>query len=280
MRILLTGASGFIGSNICNFLCRKGYELLLTKRASSDLSLINELSYNIIQIDWSKEGWIEKAIDFKPDVIIHSAWIGINSYERDNDTLQAANLILIDKLINIAVASQTKKFIGLGSQAEYGNIECEASEEDPVFPFDSYGKTKLQVLHHLQSASLKYDFEYYWLRIFSVFGDGQSKEWLIPSVINNILFSPQRFMDFTLGEQIYSYLDVEDISYSIELILQSTDKSGVYNISSSDKIKLKELIISIRDLIDSSFKLNFGAIPYRLYQIGRASCRERVYVLV
>jgi nucleoside-diphosphate-sugar epimerase len=76
-------------------------------------------------------------------------------------------------------------------------------------------------------------------------------------------------MDLTPGMQKYAYLYVKDFAEYVSILVHknlSSTTSGVYNISSNIVVTLKELIEKIRDRIDGTVPLNFGALPYRSYQ--------------
>jgi dTDP-D-glucose 4,6-dehydratase len=70
-------------------------------------------------------------------------------------------------------------------------------------------------------------------------------------------------MDLTLGEQNYAYMYIKDFADTICKIINMSVPSGVYNISASETITLKALVMKIRDIINPGFKLNFGSIAYR-----------------
>ena len=167
-------------------------------------------------------------------------------------------------LLEVTQGLDLKKFIFLGSQAEYGNISHKVSEEDVVQPMSAYASVKLSCLQILKTYSELNHVNWLWLRVFSVFGERESDAWLIPSVIKKMKTGTE--MDFTGGAQQYAYLYAGDFANILLLIVKSEIKSGIYNVSGNDTLTLKSLLSQLRDAINPSFQLNFGAIPYRQNQ--------------
>lgn len=262
MKILLTGATGFLGSHIAENLLGNGFELILTKRKNSSFDNCQSFLSSVIWVNTDSDLWIDEVIKFNPDIIIHAAWNGVSSSNREDWDSQLSNIDYIYFLLKIAKMCSIDKFISLGSQAEYGQFEGKISEDYPLNPSTSYGVVKLAVSEMLKVFCEDNTINWYWLRVFSVFGEREDEKWLIPSVIKKML-SEQNEMDFTLGEQKYAYLYVGDFAESISNIVMKDAPSGIYNISSDNAICLKDLLVSIKDVVNPMFNLKFGALAYR-----------------
>ena len=161
-RVLITGISGFLGSQIAQKLYDNGFELIALKRETSDLSRCNEFSTDVKWINIS-ENWEQKVIELNPQIIIHSAWEGVGAQERDNWLVQTNNLQFILKLLSIAKEVNVEKFISFGSQAEYGNFSGVIDENYNLEPKTAYGLSK-----HLCSQTIKVfceqnNINWYWL---------------------------------------------------------------------------------------------------------------------
>ncbi|MCX6300314.1 MAG: NAD(P)-dependent oxidoreductase [Bacteroidetes bacterium] len=266
--ILITGITGFLGSSIGEILCKNEYRVIATKRKTSNLKNCIEYSGNVIWIDLDMYSWKENIVAFEPEIIIHAAWKGVELDERNNWEAQINNILFFQDLLEIAKKSKTKKIIALGSQAEYGHFDKVVSENQPLKSTTAYGVTKIIISQLLEGFSKENKIEWYWLRIFSIYGEKQSTIWLLPSVIVNIGKTDLTSMDFSKGEQKYSYLYIQDFSMAILKIVQHTQKSsGFYNISASKLISIKDIVTYIRDYINPLFILNFGVFPYRNNQL-------------
>jgi nucleoside-diphosphate-sugar epimerase len=264
-KIFLTGITGFLGSNIARYLAGEGHSIIATYREGSSTLCCADITD---KIDWvlQDEGeWIETIINYKPKVIIHSAWIGVSHADRDNWDVQYKNVDYLNTILSIAKNSNTKHMVVLGSQAEYGVFNGCIDEEYSLKPTEAYGYIKI-VCSELVKQHCNYNnINWYWLRLFSFFGKGEASTWLIPSLVHRILTSTH--MDFTPGEQKYAYLYVNDLGCAIaNIIKHEGTSSGIYNISGSKVIKLRDLVQKITSYLDESFQLNFGKLPYRVNQ--------------
>ena len=260
MRILLTGATGFLGSHIAESLLTDKYEILALKRPTSKYENLS-FSHSILWVDIV--GWEKQVLEFSPSIIIHTAWIGVSSEGRNNWSSQLDNIDFLSQLLELARLCGNCKFISLGSQAEYGNFSGKIDENYSVNPTNVYGFVKVSVQRMLQSFCEIHNICWYWLRVFSVFGERESEKWLIPSIIKGILQREQE-IDCTMGQQKYSYLYVKDFAEAVKKIVKSDGNySGVYNISSNNPIKLKTLLEMIKEKTNPNFQLNYGALPYR-----------------
>ncbi|MBD9094281.1 MAG: NAD(P)-dependent oxidoreductase [Bacteroides oleiciplenus] len=266
MRILLTGATGFLGSHIAEALCALGYDVLLTKRTISDIWRCATFADKVRWTDTDSDTFETDVLAFQPSVIINSAWHGVSAHERDSWHDQLGNLYYQQRLLDLAKQLGVKVFIGIGSQAEYGIFDGCIDEEYPANPNSAYGAIKLAAQKIVKAFCDENYITWYWFRLFSCFGEREGENWLIPSVITRMLKNESE-MDFTGGEQVYSYLYVRDLGRVIaKVCTHESAVSGIYNLSSQKQLTLQELIKEIQVRINTDFKLNFGVLPYRVGQ--------------
>jgi nucleoside-diphosphate-sugar epimerase len=281
MRILLTGATGFIGSHLADFLIESGFDLLLTKRSASNLNKCFSYIDKAKWVDTDDKNWINQAIAFKPEIILHAAWSGVDSTKRDDWDIQLSNVSFMYNLLKIARESSSFRVICLGSQAEYGNFETKVTEIYKVIPVTSYGIIKLANLELLKSFCVDQQIQWYWLRVFSVLGENDNGSWLLPTVIAKL--KNDEPIDLTEGNQEYDYIYIQDLNRRILQVVNSeNDKSGVYNICTGEGIEIKKLLMLVAKKLSKPVSLlNFGAIPYRTNQtmkmVGDPSKFESVF---
>ncbi|MTH17504.1 NAD(P)-dependent oxidoreductase [Flavobacterium sp. LC2016-01] len=259
--ILITGITGFLGSHIAESLIANNINVIGLKRESSNLWRCEEFKDRVVWVDIPDNGSLEILNNYSFDTIIHAAWIGVESKDRDNWIEQIKNVTFFVELLEVAKILQVKKIIFLGSQAEYGIINSKISEDYESNALNAYAATKLACLEILKSFSRINNINWVWLRLFSVFGEKENSNWLIPSLVNSMLNKNE--MDFTLGEQKYAYLYVKDFTEIMKEIVQKDLNSGVYNISSNEIRTIRSLIEDIKNIVNPEFSLNFGALSYR-----------------
>ncbi|MDD3944486.1 MAG: NAD(P)-dependent oxidoreductase [Bacteroidales bacterium] len=263
MRIFVTGASGYIGSYLVKTLLDKGHELLCLKRKTSDLFRVEKVKAKIKWVD-NDEDWKTIVRDFKPEAIFNLAWNGVSSKDRIIWDIQVRNIPMQQELLDIAYECGTKKFIGIGSQSEYGDFEEKIDENFPANPKTAYAAAKLASLTLLKTFCDLYEIEWYWFRLFPVYGPYEMTNWLIPSLIKSIC--TEDHMDLTLGEQRLPYLYVGECSNAVASAIDVEGKCGIYNVCSDNPVPLKVLVTRIRNKVNPSFNFNFGALPYRFGQ--------------
>jgi UDP-glucose 4-epimerase len=259
--ILITGITGFLGSHIAESLVNN-YIVIGLKRKKSNVWRCENFKDKVIWLDIDGEkNYINELSEYILETIIHSAWIGVESFERDDWSMQSKNIYFLLELLQIAKKTATKKFIFFGSQAEYGNINRVATEVQACEATSAYGSIKLACLEIIKTFSKNNNINWIWLRLFSVFGEKEKETWLFPSLIEKMKYDTQ--MDFTLGEQMYAYLYIKDFVSIVEKIVALNIQSGIYNVSSDIVRSIRSFLEEIRDRVNPEFILNFGVLPYR-----------------
>jgi nucleoside-diphosphate-sugar epimerase len=266
--ILITGATGFLGSHIVEELTSQNYSVVALKRSTSNLSHCSSFKDNIHWINCDSIVDAEKdIIECKPDILIHAAWSGVKASDRNNWSEQEKNLSYLVSLLEIVKKTNISKIIALGSQAEYGSFEGSVDENLTSNPTNAYGTFKVCASILIKSFAELNNINWYWIRLFSIFGPREDENWLIPAVINHLLEKSE--MNLTPCEQKYDYLFAKDFANGILNVIKSDSNfSGVYNMSSGQSIKLKDILSFIENKLSPNRKLlKMGAIPYRPYQV-------------
>ncbi len=263
MKILLTGATGFIGSNIAKKLLDCGYEVHATHRTSSSFEKCIEFAEAINWINTETVDWKEQIRAINPDQLIHVAWGGIEAENRNNWEMQLSNFWFSKEYLDLAKECGIKKVIAFGSQAEYGVYDFPVNETILPTPNDAYGSTKVLTANYLRNLFDNSTTEWYWIRVFSVFGEGENSNWLMPTVISKLINKEQ--IPLTSCEQRYNYLYIKDfLTQFLAVVECKENNSGIYNLCNKESISLKKLLVQIANLMDvSSNLLQFGKIPLR-----------------
>jgi len=266
--VLISGATGFLGSHIAEELLRQNFKVLALKRSTSNLWRCSEFSEKIIWINSDNLNLAEQEIlKEQPEILIHAAWGGVKASDRNNWKEQEKNLSFLTSLFEIIKKSKISKIIALGSQAEYGVFEGLVDERHSCEPDTAYGAMKVSSSILLKSFAEINNIAWYWLRLFSVFGPREDKNWLIPATINNLMNN--NYMSLTPCEQKYDYIFVKDLAKGIiNVVVEKNNVSGIYNFSSSQSIRLKEILGFLENKIRPNHNLlKFGELPYRPKQV-------------
>jgi len=258
-KIFITGGTGFLGSAVLKYLVKNNYEIMATMRTETDMFRFKTFSDEVKWINTDDENYKKQIIAFEPTIIFHAAWSGVTSSDRNDWSKQIQNFQLLADILDIANNVKLEKILVLGSQSEYGNVHTRVNENHPR---EAYAVSKNAMQNIIEKYCNQYNIEWYWLRVFSVFGPGETKNWFIPWVIVNQLKNNDT--NLTLCEQQYDYLYISDfVKMIIQIINATKSASGIYNICSGNSTILKTIVEYIKQCIGSSAKINYGAIPYR-----------------
>lgn len=279
-RVVLTGATGFIGSHLAEELIACGYEVIALRRCQSDPWRVVLVQDQMLWLNVEEPDWEKQLRALQPEYLVHSAWLGVGVGQRDDWQSQLSNLTFTMQLLQALGQGSLKKVIVLGSQAEYGEFEGRIDEEYAANPTAAYGAVKLATLSLLRSYCQAHNIEWYWLRVFAVYGPREDKQWFVSFVTTSLL--NEKAPNLTGCEQKYDYLFVKDLARAIVQTLPvAPGVSGVYNISSNHATGLKEIVDILHTLTGTATAVNYGALPYRVGQVmhmeGNSDKFERVF---
>lgn len=254
MRILLTGATGFIGQNMLNFISNKKLTaehdfILLTSREIPNFHCINHKNYS-----FSKNDFIDNGVDYI-DAVIH---LGAASPKTTAESSDYASLIsnisntnhLINNLPNIP-----RIFIFGSSISVYGDLNnLVSSEMNCSNPIDLYGCSKLTCEILLTKWASINNVLPIILRLGHIYGKGEDKyNKFIPVTIKHLLAneSPVIYSD---GTEIRSYLNVWDCCNLIINSLSLTNNIGPINLVSGNTITISEIMELLITIHGSAIK--------------------------
>lgn len=264
--IFLTGASGFVGSHVLRQLIAENRQVAILLRPTTDtrriadlMPYVTVLHGNLAALNEIHDGFAA----FGPKAVLHLAWGGVKGADRNN-LAQFDNVIHTLALYRLAENLDCKRFIGLGSQAEYGPQEGIIHEDLPATPTTLYGVTKLATAQILSRAAALSGHPFTWLRLFSSYGPQDDPSWMLPYLISRLLKGERPSL--TKAEQVWDYIHVRDVASGIVAALDHR-AVGFFNIGSGTARPLRQIIKTIRDHIDPALPLGFGDLPYRPDQV-------------
>jgi nucleoside-diphosphate-sugar epimerase len=262
-KIVITGITGFIGSHMAEEFLKRNYEVIGLKRPTSDCWRCNNFLQKITWIN-TEDNFIDKIVALKPAVVLHCAWDGAAAAKREDSNVQKENLLFLKQILTLVEKLKVEKFIGLGSQAEYGYLDKPVNENAALKPVSEYGKVKVMACDEVQLISDHHGINWYWLRLFSFYGPREAENWFIPSIINSLI-SASKEIKLSAGTQQYAYLYVKDlVNYVVKLIEENEVPKGIYNLSGSRAVELKQIVLAIKKQFkNSTTELQFGALPPR-----------------
>src|ERR1041384_1028898 len=210
VKVLLTGATGFIGSHVARALVAAGHEVQALHRPHDDLLAPN---------------FRAPASSF--DVCIPPAW-----YVEPGKSLESPlNEQWVDASLRLARSVRCRRFIAAGTCFEYAPSDAPLRDSSPTGPRTFYAQSKLKLFEALQ----KLDLEVAWVRFFYQYGPFEDVRRLVPHVINSLLRNEP--CKLTPGEQVCALLHVEDVAGAVCAVAES-QLTGAVNIGSGPPVTL------------------------------------------
>lgn len=276
-RAFVTGASGFIGAAVVRCLLSRGWEVAFLQRDEVLGQRLQGLQSQLVAIRSSSEsvaGFAQQVCEWRPDAVFHLGWAGVGSVHRNDAALQLGNVRFACDLAGLCAECGVQHFLGAGSQAEYGPIDSRITETECPAPTTLYGAAKLSACVMTQRICALAGVRHSWLRIFSTYGPGDNPDWMLPSLIRQ-LRAGQR-PGLTACEQTWDYLHVDDAAAAFEAVAGCA-ATGIFNLASGVEIPLRQVIETVRDLVNPEAELGFGEVPYRPDQVMRMQvCVDRL----
>ncbi len=270
MRIIITGATGFLGKALCRELTEHGHEVTAVVRPESSekaqcLEIKNVIPLPLEDLErlkdlenTKKRGMPSGVSQAGYDVFFHLAWNGPGGEAREDYGTQLENLRYMEKALKAAKNCGCTKFIGAGSQAEYGAVHGKAREDATVpAPFMMYGAAKLACLHMGRVLAGQLGISFVWPRIYSVYGPRENDPTLLGYVARTL--REGKTPEISACENMWDFLYITDFTKAMRLLAENPEAEGVYHVASGDARKLKEFVELERDLIRPWAELNFGA---------------------
>ena len=257
-KILLTGATGFLGSHLLESFITQGFDVAILKRATSDdwriIHLLNEVKiFNIDKITLK-----EVFNEFKPDIIVHTAC----NYGRNNEALIdiiKTNLIFAVDLLEHAVLNNTSTFINT----------------DSLLPrsINNYSLSKSQFSDWLQKYSDQIQCVNF--KIEHMYGIRDDRKKFIPWIIEEMIYKND-IINLTSGIQMRDFVYVSDVVAAFNLVIQKRGTLNAWNefeIGTNDFTQVKKLVLKLASILEKKFdkiilpRLKFGSLPYRKEEI-------------
>lgn len=261
MTFFITGASSFIGVELCRYLSDNGHSVIaMSRRENEHLEEIKKGGHlQVFRADM--QSLFDKAKDVKADVFVHLAWAGTTHDERNNPAVHKENVRLSLECVKLAKGMGSKLYMDAGSQAEYGLVHGKLTEETPCKPFSEYGKGKLKMYKESSVLTEELGLKYIHLRILSVYGEKDHDETLIKSVLKKLKVNEP--IEMRSGGQKWNYVYVKDAArqiaeFSFHAMYDEDFSQEVYNVCSNDTRKLQDFIVAMKDITGSTSELIFG----------------------
>jgi nucleoside-diphosphate-sugar epimerase len=265
-KVLVTGASGFIGQYLINELLNNNCTVIAT--SASEAKAVQQpwfSAVHFIPFDFRNYAPEVDYFDFfgQPDHMIHLAWEGLPHYKALFHFEE--NLPRHYALLKNMVTNGLPDLSVAGTCLEYGFREGCLQEGMTADPANPYALAKDTLRRFLQQLQKVHPFSLKWIRLFYMFGKGQHPNSLFPQLDRAIEQGERRF-NMSGGEQIRDYLPVETVAANIRAIALQNEVTGIVNCCSGRPVLLRELVEGYVGEKGADISLNLGYYPYPDYE--------------
>jgi len=263
-KVLITGATGFVGANLVRMVLKQGSEVYIITRKESDKWRIDDVlgeiaeyntDFNIDLLDCDKLKRIIRRI--RPDIIYHTATYGGRPGQKDAIKIAQTNLIGTINLIKACQKFGFDLFVNTGSSSEYGIKERAMQEGDLLEPVNDYGISKSAATQYCRAVARNKGLPIVTLRLFSPYGSYEQSTRLIPSVILSCLRrkKPKISSPYFVRDFVY----IQDVLDAYAKLSEVPDLGGeVFNIGSGKQCMVGDVANMIIELSGYCTELETG----------------------
>jgi dTDP-6-deoxy-L-talose 4-dehydrogenase (NAD+) len=264
MKVLVTGATGFIGNYVIQELLNQEQRVIATSRnaeKAKSCDWFSQVQYipcdlNVVQ---------DSFFDFfhQPELLIHLAWEGLPNYQELFHLEK--NLFSNYRFLKNILTNGLRKLVVAGTCFEYGMQDGPLSENMETKPNNPYGLAKDTLRKFLEQLQKTTDFEFKWVRLFYIYGKGQSPDAIL-SQLERALENGETSFNMSGGKQLRDYLPVEKVAKYIVKIARQNRVTGIINCGSGTPISIRKLVEDYLKEKKKSIHLNLGYYPYPEYE--------------
>ncbi|MEO5648232.1 MAG: NAD(P)-dependent oxidoreductase [Chitinophagaceae bacterium] len=261
-KILVTGATGFIGNYIVNNLLQQNYLVIASssnRNKAENAEWFSSVKYFRFDLKEFNDTINYYEYFERPDAVIHLAWEGLPNYKSSFHIEEnlPRHYFFLKNLVEHGLTNLTIT----GTCFEYGMQEGCLSEDMFVMPGNAYAQAKNSLREQLMLLQSGYNFDLKWVRLFYMYGKGQNPN----SLFQQLEMAVERgdaVFNMSAGDQVRDYLPVEKVADNIVKISLQTEVTGVINCCSGLPVTVKEMVNKYLEEKQKTISLNLGYYPY------------------
>lgn len=264
MKVMVTGATGFVGQHVVNELLARGHSVVAIAR---DIKRAREIPWfdrvEFIQCDLHEGFKPLFQPECLPNAIVHLAWPGLPNYR---DFFHISKNLPVDlAFLEAAVNSGVPHLLVAGTCLEYGMQYGPLTEELETSPTTPYGFAKDALRKALQLLQKERPFTLQWMRLFYMYGEGQNKNSLLAQ-LDRAIDEGQPVFNMSMGNQLRDYLPIQDVAKNFAIVLENPRCQGVINCCSGLPVSVLDLVQQRCREKASEIRINRGYYPYPDYE--------------
>lgn len=256
MKILVTGANGYLGQGIVRIILNNGHCVVATDFNTQFVDERAErIACNLFEVDNPYSFFGE------PDVLLHLAWRdGFVHYSSAHIEDLPKHYAFIKKMVDGGI----QQVAVMGSMHEIGFFEGSINESTPCHPTTPYGIGKNALRDLTQMICKQKNIVFQWLRGYYIVGNSKFGSSIFSKITAAVDEGKTEF-PFTLGQNQYDFIDYPDFCAQVAAVVGQKNEQGIINICSGKPEKLADRVERFIKENDYRIKLQYGAFPDRPY---------------
>lgn len=261
MILAITGATSMLGvATIKNCISKNISVLAFVRKGSSKIEHLPSSSLvKIVECDLAQMKYFD-CKGLTADVFIHFGWAFTDKIGRNDVSKQIENVQFTIDAVQLAKRLGCRKFVGAGSQAEYGTPNVTLTADTPVNPLIPYGVAKYAAGRLSAMECKKEGLEYNWVRILSVYGPHDNEG----TLLNQLVYNAKNNIPMGLSgcEQVWDYLHEDDAGAAFVAVAEKGVDGKIYPLGSGVGRPLKEYVQDVISVVNPDYKPEYGKFPY------------------
>ena len=264
-RVIVTGATGFVGANLAEKLINDGHEVHLLVRDEAQFWRVEHLLPHLQLFKASlldRERLFSEVARIRPDWVFHLAAYGAYSWQDDPNMAIQTNFLGTVNLVDACQKIGFEVFVNTGSSSEYGLKDHASTERDSLDPNSYYAVTKASATLFCRYTAQRFDLPIYTLRLYSVFGPYEEPNRLIPTLIIKglqgkypPLVNPDIARDFIFSEDV--------IRAYLFMTTASLPPGEIYNVGTGKQTTLRDVVEVTREIFSLNAEAVWGSMKDR-----------------
>ena len=260
--VVITGATGFIGSNLARVFLEHGSVVYALVRPGSKNRTALPVHENLKVVDCGLEH-VEDCIPVigHADAFFHLAWGGVNREEIDSPQVQARNVAGSLECVRTAARLGCGIFMDAGSRVEYGAVDGMMQEDVECHPINQYGKAKWEFYQKAAPLCRELGLNYFHLRFFSVYGYGDHPWSIISTLVRDL--RRDKKVSLSACRHQWNFMYIEDAVQAVYELYRHGRADGapyshIVNIAGSDTRPLRSFVEEIHEIVGGRGELEYG----------------------
>ena len=266
-KVVITGATGFVGSNLVKYLIDKNFEIGIIIRKDSDLSILDSVfeKLTVFQYNYDLDDLIVFFKEFKPNLVFHLASKFIAEHKSNQiDDLVSSNISFGLNILEAMRISGVNKLVNTGTSWQHYN-------NDSYNPVCLYAATKQSFESLLEYYIQAENFTAITLKLFDTYGENDKR----PKLINLLhKYCDENIeLNMSMGNQLLNLVHVNDVckayllSYNIINSDENKNSHQIYSVKSENNYSLKQVIELFKKVTNKQIKVNWGGRPNRKREV-------------